>query len=697
MLLRIFLFLFSIIVSSHAISQNQKECAFAEAYSSVRYFFPNSISESDWRMFNYSRAEQGISNDDNQVEVFSQLFNVISPLIQFSTDGRFESKLEPIENAVYWQHYGFGKKDGVYYKSCLVPIDRINYLYNGLQYFERVQGAFDSVDVQFIINQANSLNFTTNFLIYGWKTGKQIISKEMIHYDGDNRYHSRLRESFEDVYFRFFLEAEFGIDMKMESFTIVGYNAGNEQIIFSQDFRNPIQEQLDLGTHHSVQIQYEENRVLSFKSAEERTFYQIYQVDKTDTITWFSRKLSNGIYLHFPLVIDKSQLVDSIHYTPSLFSIEHFATLARSNLNDAYGHLMHFHPYFNTNTEDYLELYSKLYSSADTCSSLRSVRDLVELFLYPVKDAHMYVYNGLIPTPKKFMGLAVDFIGTRCFVKHSSISEIRPGDEILSFQGKKPWDLFQENAGKFLGSDHYVDYTSKKFLLIEDTTVLVQIEYKKHLKRKKYNGYASFYSDFTANQTKGIKLLKNDVYTVDLGTLEADTFINFIRQTKSIKGLILDGRNGINVESSILGMLTNDTLSYPKVLVPLHKIPFKTSLVYDTLNKTACILPQSELLCPVILMIGPKNFSHEETFIHLAAQIPHLRLAGTNSAGCNGMVTEYRGSGGFEIRFTGSIVEKIDESPLYNVGFKPQITVKKRRRDYILQNDPLVRKCLKVL
>ena len=684
------------LLSNVSISQiKENELSYAEAYSAARYFFPANISDVDWRMFNYTQVENKLIEDSNTIENFSQIFSSISPLIEFSLDSNFKDDSRSIINPVYWQHYGFGKKNGTFYKSCLVPVDSINYLYNGLQYIERIQGKYDSLEVELKISHATVLNFSNNFLAYGWKTGRQIIKKEDIHFNKEkNVYYCRLRESVEDIYFRYFLEGEYGIDFGIEEITISGYSDNNEQLIFHQDFSDPIVDELQLGNHHSVDVKVDDKGVLNFKSNDKIAFHQIYEENSKSKNQYFTKRLSNGIYMHFPMIIEKHQIIDTISYQKAVYSNMNFPVIAKSNLIDAYGQLLHFHPYFNATEQKFHELFSNLYQNADTCLSIGSVGKLIRSLMFPVKDAHMYVYNGAIPSPKKFVGIEVEFIGEKCFVKNSLISQIESGDRIISFQGQSPWVIYQNYKNEFLGSDAYVDLMSKKYIFIEDTSKQFEIIYKRNLKKERYLGYTNYYTNFISPEEANIQEIKKGVYYINLSKMEADTFMHFIQTTPLIEGLILDGRNGIKVENKILTLLTRDTLFRPITYVPKYQEPFKNNMVFDTLNQNSFLIGNSKKYFPLILMIGANNFSNEETFIHLAKQIKQLKLAGNNSGGCNGMVTDYRGIGGFEVRFTGSVVKKNDDTPLYNIGFTPDITVKNRRKDFKNKVDRLLYKCV---
>jgi len=688
--------LFVLTIGAAHCQSNDRIISFADMYGQIRYFHPNKISDSEWRSFLYNSLDHLFDQDSlNEGLFFNRLFEPISNQILFSDSTIPKKEEEPISDPVYWQHQSFGASDGIYYKSIIVNYDTIKLLSNVINYETRINKISDSLEIVFELKPNSgelNVNASVEVFSWGWKSNEQIELHKTLQFDAKRKvYFVRLTERTEDVYFRFYLEGKSGIQLNMEKLSVIRYFEGERDSLCTEDFLSTkIHDDLTLGDHHSTNLTIEQG-MLSVSANSDDTFFQIYPSTTSNRMD-YEGKLANGLNYSFPLIIDRSSVKSEIKELVKIHDKTAYAKIAKSGLIESYCRMIHFNPNLKFVDINLEHLLIECYHLADNCQSLDDVRKLIVRFHSPFYDGHAYVYNSQIERDGKCLGITIKFSKGKCWVIYSEEPEFQVGDRITKINGISPKKSFFDLVETILGSRNSRKATAELYFLCEDSDKINNISYKRGIKKRSYSRkYGSLTPPSNNGNGIGIEEVDSNIYLFNLSVCTEVELEDFFKTEPNLKGAILDGRYGIRLQSNVLRFFTPDSLHYPLVYTPLYQLPFQDSAHFKMSNVNAYIVGKSKTSIPIMLLTANRNKSSEETFVSLARQIEGIKLIGETTSGCNGMVNTYVSAGGFEYRFTASIVNKMDGSVLYNEGYIPDKKISIKRKQFRKGYDPYIR------
>lgn len=701
--MKLFLSFLLILTIGNAHGQSDdRVVSFADMYGQIRYFHPNKISDDEWRHFLFNSIDSLAAQADlGEALFFNRLFQPISDQIQFSDSTIPDLEDDPVSTPVYWQHVSYGTKDGILYKSIIVNYDTIKLLSNIIEYETRINKISDSLEIAFEIKPNSdqlNINASVELFSWGWKTNDQIEIKKTLQFDSDrNVYFVRLSERTEDVYFRFYLEGKAGVQLNIDKLSVIRYFENETDTLCLEYFSSTqIHDDLTLGDHHSTNLKIE-NGMLSVSANSDATFFQIYP-SITNNNKNYQGELANGLNYSYPLIIDRSSVKSEIIGLNKIYDKTAYPRLAKSGLIESYCRMIHFNPNLKFIDLNLRNLLLDCYRLADNCQSLDDIRKLLVRFHLPFYDGHAYVYNSQIERDEKCLGINIKFSNNKCWVIHSEDPEFQVGDKITKINGVSPKKSFFDQVENTLGSRNSRKATAERYFLCENSDQINNISYKRGNKRLSYSRkYGSSTPPSNIGNGIGVEEVDSNIYLINLSVSTEIEIENLLKNESKIKGIILDGRYGIRLQSDVLRFFTPDSLRYPLVYAPLYQLPFQDSAQFKVYNENSYIVGESKITIPTVLLTANGNKSSEETFVSLASQIEGVKLIGETTSGCNGMINTYTSPGRYEYRFTAAIVYKMDGSVLYNEGHYPDKKITIRRKQFRKGYDPHIRASLKYL
>ena len=670
---------------------------FANTYGQLRHFRPHQIKNSQWHNFLASTI-QGINNQTRFQDLFQSTIQSTFPDVVLS-----QTAITPvpsrIENPVYWQHLGCGPATGNFYKSILVNQDTLAYLDNGFNFGSRIEKSYDSLKVEIESYEADGAysNVQVSLLSYGWETGQQLIAHQKLTSPQISTGISSIPFNYEisNVFFSFYFVINGTVNINVKHFNIIGYRNGIQETIFQHEFdEKVVPSEISIGKHHSTEINQKSDG-LQISCTDVERIKQLFpkQAVVSDI---FESKLGRNLFLYVPLVIEKTELMRALPYAD--YSKDDFPTIAKCALIEAYCRTKYFNPnlkFVDFNIDSSL---IQLYHQADYAKNIYDVGDLLNEFLVPLHDGHVTIYNSDFQTINKCLDFDVSFIEEKCYVVRSNNEHFAPGDIVLKINGQNPWDYLQEKMKREQGSYQKELKNAELYLMCGDSTQSFEIVYRHNIRKRTYIDLPKSESAigiWAKNETP-IQEVEKGMFVIDLYYAQ-ESDVKKLISDQEVKGLILDARKGIRVGSEMLTYFTQDTLYYPVVKVPMFSFPDQKDVNYKDLNTGVYLTGSCNRNIPIVFITSPRNISSEETVTSMALQIPSCSTLGEYTGGCNGVSNTFYTIGGFEISFTGSIVNKLNGEQLYNIGYAPNIPVTNTKKAIRKNRDLMIIKAIRIL
>lgn len=730
-------------------AQNQENIdhlkTFAKAYGYIKYFHPSDeASEIDWNSFATLGAEEILKSNNSQevVATLNNLFKPMAPGVVFSnTKQKYDfaaitPKSKKGYQPSYWQHKGVSKDmsfQGEPYKSVrvnryteidessgfgnlTVAIDAEKYIGKEIKYTGWVKLKEDSkgtghlwmrVDLEdktlgFFENMNNNPirgNTWEQYEIIGTvddnavklNVGSFLMGRGTLFLDDVHLYYKENDEWIEIPINNSDFEAD-KIGVKNEQSAWIGTSEG-----YTYDVSNTEQRE---GDRCAVIAHNGKIKLLK----EKPLFDAAPQFGKL-----IEKEIGNGIYCYIPISIYGNK----DHTYPKSENLAELQNKLRNvnqslsnravylgNVINTYNVFQHFYPYFNEVDVDWnKELETALQRSLNDKTEYDHLVTL-QKFTAPLKDGHIYISGiktGKYVPPINWEWIEENLVITK--IKEAGLN-IEVGDVVTRVNNQSSDNYFKEIYSRIsAGTEGWLNYRAQSTSLLgeKDEPLTVTINNQEIvLKRNRLYDYSE--KDI-AIQEHEYTVLNDNIYYLNLSTVEMDTIIALLPKLQKAKGIICDLRGYPNGNHSFIShLLKKKDTSKAWMRVPEILYPDQENIVgFDSEGWE--IPAQKPYLGDkkVVFIIDGRAISYAESYMSFIEGYQLATIVGQPTAGTNGNINPFTISGGISISWTGMKVVKHDGSELHGVGILPDIYVNKTIEGVRLGKDEFLEKALEVI
>jgi hypothetical protein len=683
-----FLFFFSISLLKAQVNDTNKLYEyqnFARLYGYIRYFHPSENNKSiNWETFIYKGLEYIEKNKDiDEIKRLETLFSEITTDLELSYQPINLSINSKHENEYgYWQHYGYGFSDINWYVSKIIGIHDSIKRMNGIGFahsFKKVNNEPYFFHFTYKNDSCSGLNpVKITFDFYNIETHKnqsfEYYPKCINNWVNDTFVMNPLGREFY-LYTTINIEKACAIDIEKLRFSRKDTISCEQKELFSINFdiRDLSQiENIQDNIHFSVKKQINSTEDRKFLSIVSESNTQLNKLFKNgfEKYTTYSFKLGNQIYGKIPLTLSlntsTSKSKPKIISDNLEFSIR---DKALTSVIITWNIIQHFSPHINYITTNWdNELLSAL-SMADTCTSETSIETIIKNMMSKLNDGHAVIFSKENSSINSIT-IKTEIIDEKVIIIENQHDELCQGDIVLEVNHKEIKYIISNLMSISPGSIQRKQYIAKNEALSINKDDSISLKILRGVDTICIENIKAI--DFNNDvKTKGILLLEDNIFKVDLYTITESEFLANLSLLKEAKGIIFDCRKGIRISHEILGYLIKDTIYYQSLYTPIILYPDRYKMVYDTSGRYP-VKPKSPYIsCPSIFIIGANNISSEEGFLSLVDYYNIGITIGQPTAGCNGVYNRFY-CFGITVHFTGMEVRAQDNKQFYNIGIKPR-------------------------
>ncbi|TXE07813.1 peptidase S41 [Gelidibacter salicanalis] len=737
-----------LLLSSSFAQQDQRTInlqAFAKAYGYVKYFHPSDeASEIDWNNFAAFGASEMLKaeNSVEAITTLNALFKPMAPSIVFSNSKQnYDNSILIPPNTkdyelTYWQHKGVSKdminQGGIYssvrvnrYKeavqtngfgSLATGINPEAYRGKKIKYTAWVKlkdGSQGTGHLWLRVDKPNKkMGFFDNMgnrpiksntweqyeiigevdaLASGLFLGSFLIGKGSLYVDDVHLYYENEGEWIEIPIVNNNFEAE-TIGSKNDTTPWTGASKGYAYALETTDVKEGRQ---------SVRISYNSD---SKKLKEEPLFDAAPKFGEL-----IEKEIGPGMFCQIPLTLYTTKehtYPKSKTFTKFKSRLNKWDTnseiqaLYLGNVINTYNVFQHFYPYFaEVNVNWDLDLAKALKRSLTDQTEQEHLITL-EKFTAPLKDGHIYVTGGnaenYVP-PIQWEWIENALVITK--IKAADLG-IKVGDIVTKIDGQTSEAYFKEiNSTISAGTEGWLNYRAQQVSLFgkRNESLALEIDGKKVvLQRDKKFEYGQHNISIQENN---YKILDDNIYYLNLNTIEMDTITALMPQLEKAKGIICDLRGYPNGNHDFISHLlkTNDTskawMRVPKIIYPDHQ------KVSDYENHGWEMPARKPYLGAkkVVFIIDGRAISYAESFMGFIKHYQLATIVGQPTAGTNGNINPFRLLGNYVISWTGMKVVNHDGSQHHAIGIVPDIYVNTSIEGVRAGTDEFLESAIKVI
>lgn len=339
-----------------------------------------------------------------------------------------------------------------------------------------------------------------------------------------------------------------------------------------------------------------------------------------------------------------------------------------------------FYPYFDVVKTDWPAALAVALRAAATDRDADAFQRTLQRLVAALHDGHGSAYrtsSQMLAAPDVRLGWADGRLFVTSLGDAAAASGVRQGDELLAVNGRRSDSLFAETSTLWSGATpQWIRSRALSALLIGDPGSQVV------LRLRDSNG-----ATHEARVTRGAGTVKEPpiakvadvapgVMYVDLGRITDADFTAALPRLERAQGIIFDMRGyprQVNTPT-ILAHLTDSVIHSAHFETPVITQPDHKNVGY--IDGAWTLQPRSpRLKARIVFLSGGGAISYAESTLGVVEAYHLGEIVGEPSAGTNGNVNPFVLPGGYNVTWTGMLVQKRDGTPHHGVGVIPTVRV----------------------
>lgn len=363
----------------------------------------------------------------------------------------------------------------------------------------------------------------------------------------------------------------------------------------------------------------------------------------------------------------------------------------------AWNVFQHFYPYFDVIDVDWdAELTVALRGALDDRDGQEFHQTLRRL-VASLRDGHGRVYHAEYSN-SVLLPVAVDWIEGRVVVTATADSLIKPGDVVLTIDGRGAEQLLLEEEGLISGSNQWRRYRALQSFGAGGVGSIARLQVERSGMRREIAVRRRRRAPIDEPRPRSIEQLENGIFYVDLSRASMSQISARIEELAVAAGVIFDLRGYPKDNTPVIGhLLDRPDTSRAWMRIPQIIYPDREKIVGYQNHGWGLQPLQPHITGRVVFLTDGRAISYAESYMSF---IEHYRLAaivGQPTAGTNGNVNVIVLPGGFRISWTGMRVVKHDGSQHHLVGITPTVPVSRTVQGVIEGRDEFLEKALELI
>ncbi len=363
----------------------------------------------------------------------------------------------------------------------------------------------------------------------------------------------------------------------------------------------------------------------------------------------------------------------------------------------------HFYPYFDVaNTNWHEDLKAALKRAYTDQTEIDFERNL-KLLTASLKDGHIRV--GWHQSQEKYQPpIRWEWIENKLLITQvgDSSSAVKVGDIVTEIDGKSPEDFFSE-VNKYISAPTkgWLDYRARWESLLgpKDSEIqlgLLRSDNSTVVTRLLRTQNSREGMDFLPEKPGIMQAAKNVMY-INLDKASMADINKAMPLLQKSKAIICDLRGYPKGNVDLLEYLLpiNDT-STQWMQVPQITYPDQEKILSYRKSSWQLVAKQPRLKAKVIFITDGRAISAAEGYLSYVEHYKLATIVGQNTAGTNGSFNVFVMNGNYGISWTGTKVQKLNNTQFHGIGIRPHVHVEKTIKGVRANRDEFLEKALQV-
>lgn len=279
-------------------------------------------------------------------------------------------------------------------------------------------------------------------------------------------------------------------------------------------------------------------------------------------------------------------------------------------------------------------------------------------------------------------------------------SGIKIGDVVTKVNNQLSADYFKEvNSRISAGTQGCLNYRAEITSLLgeKNEELLIEINQKNFVLNR--DRKLDYLDHNIRIQENNYKVLDENIYYLNLSTIEMDTITELLPQLQQAKGIICDLRGYPNGNHDFISHLLKEKdtskawMRIPKIIYPDHeKITGFEKSGWEIQAKKPYLGDKS-----IVFIIDGRSINYAESYMSFIEGYKLATIVGQPTAGTNGNVNPFNLLGNYNISWTGMKVVKHDGTQLHGIGILPDFYVNKTIEGIKQEKDEFLDKAIEVI
>ncbi len=349
----------------------------------------------------------------------------------------------------------------------------------------------------------------------------------------------------------------------------------------------------------------------------------------------------------------------------------------------AWNIFQHFYPYFDEINTDWENVLSQSLVSASTDPDEREFLVTLRRLVATLYDCHGSVYHPVyrygVHPPVRWEWIEDSIVVTAVSADVEDL--MHPGDVVLEIDGKPAIESLQALQTLFSGAT----------LQWRRWRALGEIgdgEENSHLNLKILTPEGDVRDVTLVRNREGAPAveqrpepmteIKHGVYYLDLSRLKTEEFEAALPRLSQARGVVMDMRGHTKIEPwTIASHLIDKPIPVFLVATPVAMRPNREATTLRFHFGATASPEHPRIQGKVVVIADGRAMSADETFLGMVEEFQLAEIVGSTSAGTNGVINTFLLPGGYQVRWTGRKVLKLDGSQHHGVGIAPTVSVER--------------------
>jgi C-terminal processing protease CtpA/Prc len=347
----------------------------------------------------------------------------------------------------------------------------------------------------------------------------------------------------------------------------------------------------------------------------------------------------------------------------------------------AWNVFQHFYPYFDVVDTDWEAMLEQSLTSAATDPDERAFLATLRRLVAGLYDCHGAVYHP-IDSVRFLPPVLWDWIEDSLAVTDVAANieaDLRPGDVIVEIDGIPAKEAIEALELQIPGATpQWRRWRAVRKLGNGErgTTLDLKIRTPEGAVRTVTLARTTDDESLREHRPEPVTELQPGVYYVDLGRLEEKEFTAVLPRLARAQGVVLDLRGHLRISPwTVASHLIDEPAPAVLIATPVVMRPDGEAMTFNYDHGAMAYPQEPRFRGGVVVLTDGRAMSADETFLGM---VEHYRLAdivGGPSAGTNGTINTFSLPGGYQVRWTGARVLKLDGSQHHGIGILPTVPV----------------------